>query len=366
MDIAVDAAARRSWLCPTDADLQRYYEALPAINRARRQVIAVLLPVSATLTPWIGVPNIVLILVIVVVGLATDRLAVRWSTTVVVGVVISAGFQTSLSIGVALTGGVHSPYLVWLVVPVTMLAARYRPAVVIASVCVALGLAAVACAAAEVAGTARDFPTYVLGLTTAALMGALVAIVLNLQSAELESRRAATTDPLTGVRNRKDLDSQVRLVAARTQRSGGALSVMLLDLDHFKAVNDKHGHATGDEVLRQVTALLTGCLRPDDLVFRVGGEEFLVVLPLTDAEQAVAVAERVRTSVSRRPVAGLRVTVSIGVAAWAESHYLDPLVLQRRADAAMYEAKSSGRDRVVVWHEPEPVVDQGSLPGVAV
>lgn len=127
--------------------------------------------------------------------------------------------------------------------------------------------------------------------------------------------------------------------------AGLMLYLLMLDLDHFKAVNDTHGHAVGDDVLRDFSARVRSRLRPYDLFGRYGGEEFCVLLPATGAEAAVGVAERIRTSMPREPFRDLPAyTVSIGVATLGEHSTLDDLL--RESDLAMYQAKAQGRDRV--------------------
>ncbi|MBX9698022.1 MAG: PleD family two-component system response regulator, partial [Acetobacteraceae bacterium] len=157
------------------------------------------------------------------------------------------------------------------------------------------------------------------------------------------SLEAAVTDPLTGLRNRRYAMRHLEGLL----RAGGA-AVLLLDVDHFKAINDRYGHPAGDEVLRQLTRRLTGQLRAADVISRHGGEEFLVVLANEPADYALAVAERLREAMSTEPfaVAGmpLPVTVSVGLAVAQQG--LGPDQAIAAADAALYRAKGGGRNRV--------------------
>lgn len=153
--------------------------------------------------------------------------------------------------------------------------------------------------------------------------------------------RLAQIDPLTGLLNRRALD------AAIPDRSGAAsLSVALIDIDHFKSINDQHGHAAGDDALRALARELTAAIRTDDHLLRLGGEEFLLVLPNASLEDVRLVAEELRKRVRQLVrVAGEPLTISIGVTARVEGEARD--LLLARADAALYRAKALGRDRVV-------------------
>jgi diguanylate cyclase (GGDEF)-like protein/PAS domain S-box-containing protein len=168
---------------------------------------------------------------------------------------------------------------------------------------------------------------------------------------EEELFRLATTDSLTGALNRRYFNERCGQEIHRSKRYGGCLSALMLDLDHFKRINDTSGHAAGDEVLRAFARLCAAQLRVTDLFGRLGGEEFAVALPGTSFEGAVVVAERLRKAISEAVVevngTEIRFTVSVGVTEWAtEDRTMDDV--HRRADEAMYEAKGQGRNRVVV------------------
>ena len=164
-------------------------------------------------------------------------------------------------------------------------------------------------------------------------------------------KRLATTDDLTGLPNRRQLHDQGRQAFARTRRHQRSFAVAVIDLDHFKRINDRHGHAIGDEVLRQFAVRARTCIRGVDILGRVGGEEFALLLPEADPTAACAVADRLRSSVAEAPFpterGTLEITVTIGVAlATAETASLDDIF--ERADAALYRGKEEGRNRVVV------------------
>jgi diguanylate cyclase (GGDEF)-like protein len=158
--------------------------------------------------------------------------------------------------------------------------------------------------------------------------------------------RLSITDELTGLYNSRHLYQELQREIARTRRYGHALSLIVLDLDHFKRVNDTQGHQAGDQVLREVGACIRRAIRQSDTAYRHGGEEFAVILPETAANAGLALAERLRQATERdvnhndTPV---RVTVSLGVAEWSNDENAQSLLY--RADTAMYAAKHAGRNR---------------------
>lgn len=171
------------------------------------------------------------------------------------------------------------------------------------------------------------------------------------------------TDPLTGCLNRRGFDQSLAREVARAIRSGSELSLLALDIDHFKAVNDTHGHLAGDVVLREVGALLRRMAREGDIVARTGGEEYSIILPDTSAGGAHHLASRVcdEMRAHRFGDGSVRVglTVSMGVAAVDRRDIRNSAqitdALKGRADEALYEAKRSGRDRAIVWRAPRGV-----------
>ena len=161
----------------------------------------------------------------------------------------------------------------------------------------------------------------------------------------------AREDPLTRLANRRTLACVWAQEVARSRRYGYPCSVIATDLDHFKQVNDRYGHAAGDQVLVTVARLLVASVRTEDLVARVGGEEFTILLPHADLPDALAVAERVRQAVAAAdftPVPG-GCTLSAGLAC---SERTPNTMLLQAADRALYQAKAQGRDRVAVWSGP--------------
>ena len=179
--------------------------------------------------------------------------------------------------------------------------------------------------------------------------GHYVAIAPNIThmvEQQMALQEMANIDALTGLLNRRSGQVALEIEIQQAAGSGAPMSVVIGDVDHFKAINDRLGHAVGDDVLRSVAASLRGGMRSNDFAIRWGGEEFLILLPNTPLDDAVALAERVRYLVATTPqVASDPVTISFGVGQWRPGESVAAFV--ERIDAAMYAAKSGGRNRVV-------------------
>lgn len=203
-------------------------------------------------------------------------------------------------------------------------------------------------------GTGTVDPTW-LGVFTLIVFAhtafaALLFFSMTRERREAEQRGFALSDPLTGLLNRRAFVDYCERLARRRTGVNTATALLVLDLDHFKQVNDQFGHEAGDRMLEAFSSVAETSMRPSDQLFRMGGEEFCFVLPETTLADAIAVAERVRTVFEATEVSTAigpaRATVSIGIAATPVSLGLD--VLLAAADAAVYEAKARGRNRVVV------------------
>ncbi len=182
-----------------------------------------------------------------------------------------------------------------------------------------------------------------------------------LEEANAALARMATTDYLTGLLNRRQADLLFKREIARCRRSGRPLAVVLMDLDHFKSVNDTYGHEVGDVCLKHVADRLHDRLRASDIVARYGGEEFLLVLPETSLEDATALADTIRRRIAEHEVTHgdlkIQLAASAGVAILEPGHDISAEELASRADQAMYHAKDLGGNRAVTWHE----VHEGKL-----
>lgn len=193
-------------------------------------------------------------------------------------------------------------------------------------------------------------------LATIGFIGALLGYALRsvLSQAEIQRQRdeletLARRDPLTGLGNRRSFDESLGAAHRRARRQGLGLAVLMIDIDHFKRLNDTYGHPEGDRRLRAVAAILDGCLqRGDDLLARYGGEEFIAALPSSDTSHALDLGERLRAAVeyAALPAPDGHVTISVGVGWQSASDEREPDDLVDRADQALYRAKHAGRNCV--------------------
>jgi two-component system, cell cycle response regulator len=177
--------------------------------------------------------------------------------------------------------------------------------------------------------------------------------IVRLQKALLASNRRleelSLTDGLTGVANRRAFDQKLAVAFEHARRYERPLSLVLIDVDHFKSINDAHGHDVGDAVLQSVASIVASGTRQTDFVARVGGEEFAILLPETALFESIQFAEKIRSGIAAAdPVTNERVTVSIGVANIPHSPFPDTMELYRAADQALYRAKANGRNRVEI------------------
>lgn len=182
---------------------------------------------------------------------------------------------------------------------------------------------------------------------------------LALREALAQARELATTDMLTGLMNRRSMDEALKAEMQRSERSAQPFCVAVLDLDHFKRVNDLHGHRAGDAVLQAFARLAQRELRQVDRMARWGGEEFLVLMPCVDVDEGLAAIERLRLAAEvdgLHPQGLCRITVSAGLTSWQSGDGIGSVF--ERADQALYRAKQQGRNRVHVQHEPVQGADQ--------
>jgi diguanylate cyclase (GGDEF)-like protein len=337
-----------SWLCPTELDRSRVVDANARARTIRMVGTGAIGAALLIAAPWLGWWTFILLALSVANFVNVDRRMrtsarperVSASAIVITMLVIGAG--------VVLSGGPSSPALPWLVLPAAMTAARFRAQVVIAGLVLTVLVILSCTLGIDDAATIRD-PVPVIA--TLALLAAVVSIVLALQAAELHHRGEAILDPLTGLLNRHALAPRFAELSVQARVTHQPVCLMLCDVDNFKAVNDEHGHDCGDAVLRDIAYALRKQLRSFELVYRLGGEEFLVVLPGVELAAGLEVAERLRTAVEQTAPAGIPITISLGVSA-ARGEHVDYDPLFKAADVALYAAKRAGRNRAVAATQP--------------
>ncbi len=277
-------------------------------------------------------------------GFAVADRCMRRSAHPAAWIALAWGLMPLLLAGaVVSTGGAASPALMWFALPAVTLGARFEPrgiAIGTGYLLVLLLLCTYGVDPARAVAAQEDVvAAIVLVLSTVALSGALV-------ESDRAHRRRSSVDPLTGLFNRNALEQRLaELDGAGPDGAELSHALLLCDLDHFKRVNDRLGHAVGDEVLQEVANTMRAHLRAGDSIYRVGGEELLVVLPGAAKADAVGVAERLRRAVHELRPVGVRITVSIG-AALSRPGGFDADDVVQRADEALYAAKAGGRDRV--------------------
>jgi diguanylate cyclase (GGDEF)-like protein len=332
-----------SWLCPTELDRSRVVDANDRVRTIRMvgsSMVGVALVISA---PWIGWWTLILFALSALNFLNVDRRLRTSAHPERVSVFAIVITELLLGGGVAISGGPRSPALPWMVLPAAMVAARFRPRVVIVGLVGTVFTILLATLAVNPGATVRN-PVPVI--VTLALLGAVVSIVLALEAAELHHRDEAILDPLTGLLNRHALMPRFIELSHQARLSEQPVCMVLCDVDGFKAINDEYGHDRGDAVLRDVAYELRKRLRSFELVYRLGGEEFLIVLPGVNGEGGLEVAERLRASVEQVRPQGIHITISLGLSA-GSGEEVDYDTLFRAADAALYDAKRAGRNRVV-------------------
>jgi diguanylate cyclase (GGDEF)-like protein len=257
-----------------------------------------------------------------------------------------AALPVLLAVAVLVTGKADSPVLVWFALPAVTLGFRFEPRGMVVGTLFVLAMFA---ASAVLPDTHAAWEHRQALIADAALIVSTVILSGALVESERAHRRRSTLDPLTGLFNRNALEQRLSEIDGQpcSPEEGLTHAFLLCDLDHFKRVNDQLGHAAGDAVLQDVAYTMRATLRAGDSIYRVGGEEILVILPGAGREDAMEIAERLRTEVRERRPVGVPVSVSIGVAV-SEPDLVDTEDLLARADAALYAAKAGGRNLVYV------------------
>jgi diguanylate cyclase (GGDEF)-like protein len=333
-----------SWLIRDGMDRARMLDMDGRLRSARRRSFAVLAAALLACGPWLGWWTIAPLFVAGVLFAVADKHMHGMQRPEYLMFGAWAGSELIIAVSVALTGGPTTATMSWFAIPIVTLASRFSDRGIAVGVALTLGLLLAVAFGVDAHAVVKD-PTLVIA--PAALIVAVTMLSIALMRSDVEHRSRAVIDELTGMLNRAALTTRVDELAQQSALSGEPVGLILADIDRFKAINDRHGHGTGDAVLRDLAYALRKELRAFDLAYRLGGEEFLILLPGADLAQAGAVAEQLRRAVESEPLGGgVPVTISCGVAASPRDERFDFEPAFSEADAALYEAKRLGRNRV--------------------
>jgi diguanylate cyclase (GGDEF)-like protein len=340
---AHDGSTGRARRALGDAERRRVQERAgrytAAMSMAGALVASILIATALVRSAWALLPFACLAPAVLLGPFVIRRVARPEYVEIAISLIVTI----AMAVAAALTGGTSSPLVYLFPIGVAMNALRAGPTSVISCAAVTAATFLGVCLLREASAIAAE-PLPMLAVL--AMQAGVTVACLYLAEAEIGHRRASNIDPLTGLLNRQGLQERFEELRRQALVSGDPLTLVLFDLDHFKEVNDAHGHETGDNLLREVADEVRARLRKFELIYRIGGEEFLVLLPDTSEWEGEDVAEGLRLGVIS---VGLRMQVSItasfGVSSGSDAE-VDFAELFRRADAALYRAKREGRDRV--------------------
>lgn len=330
-------------LAPTVVSRQRVVERAGKVDRVTQasavMIGAILLGTAVFRDAWAWLPLIALLGI-----LALGPLAIRrGARPQVIELAVSLLLTIAMATAAGLTGGTTSPLVFLLPIGVVLNARRAGPRPV--------ALGSLVTAVVFVGVSLADHGSAVLGeplpmLAVLVMQAGVTIAAIALAGAEIDHRRASIVDPLTGLLNRQGLVVRFEELRQQAIVTAASITLILFDLDHFKQINDSRGHDVGDRILRDVADEVRRTLRAFELVYRVGGEEFLILLPGMEEWEAANLAERLRLGiVVLGQATGTGVTASFGVSS-SDGAEADFDRLYRQADQALYRAKRGGRDRV--------------------
>jgi diguanylate cyclase (GGDEF)-like protein len=340
-----------SWLIDDGTDRERMLDMDRLVAPVRQRSFLVIAAALLLCGPWLGWWTIAPLVIAGLLFKAADGALHRIAHPEYLLFAAWTGSQLMIEVSVALTGGPRSPAMAWAAIPIVTLSSRFPMRGVILGVAVTVAMMLAVAFGVDANAVLAEPPLLIMPL---ALTVAVAILSIALMHSDVRHRSEAVIDQLTGMLNRNSLADRTLELALQSARTGQPVGLIVGDLDRFKQINDTHGHAIGDAVLQDVAYMLRKQLRAFDLAYRIGGEEFLVLLPGSDVEQTAAMAERLRAGVEADTVGGgLRVTMSFGVSASAPEEAFDYKTVCAEADAALYEAKRKGRN--AVCGAPAPV-----------
>jgi diguanylate cyclase (GGDEF)-like protein len=335
-------AAAATWLTD-ERGRERLLDMSPRVRALRNVTFVLQLAVLLGCAPWLGWWTPWPMIAVGVLFAALERRMTTTTRPEIPYAIAWLATQVAITVGAAITGGPHSPIVVWYALAVSSLPGRFTTRGIAVGVGLALGQL-IAVSLAVDAGAVASRPSLVL-FPAMLIVGVALFGWAHMHS-EVAQRTDAVMDPLTQMLNRKAMVTRAAELTQQARLTNRPVGIVIGDIDHFKAINDSAGHQVGDAVLRDVAARWRLSLRAYEMAYRLGGEEFLVLLPGATLGEAEEVAERLRKAVSAKPLAGQPVTMSFGVAACEDGLEFDFDALYARADLALYRAKHAGRDRV--------------------
>jgi diguanylate cyclase (GGDEF)-like protein len=335
-----------TWLCREDFDRERMLDMDDRVRSVRRKTLAILAVAIGVGAPWLGWWPLLFLIPAALFFAAADALTPRMKRPEYLMFAAWIGSELTIAGAVSLEGRPGDTALSWLAIPVITLSSRFPMRGVVAGVVIAV-LATLAVAFGVDAHAVTSGPQILIA--PIALILSVAVLSTALMESDIQHRSDAVIDQLTGMLNRKALAVRVQELAQQSSVTGEPVGVIVADLDRFKQVNDTWGHAAGDAVLKDVAYVLRKQLRAFDLAYRLGGEEFLILVPGSDLEQTAELAERLRERVADSRVGeGVQVTMSLGVGASEHGERFNYAAVFSVADAALYSAKHHGRNRVCV------------------
>jgi diguanylate cyclase (GGDEF)-like protein len=341
--MATPSTARLTWLCPDQAARERMLDMDERLRPPRVVAFAVLALAVFSTVPQEGWWPVALALVAFASFGVMPVLQRRVPAPEYALLGSWAFAQAVIAAAVALTGGTESFAVSWLAVPIVTLPARFGMRGLGAGVAFTAVLLLIVTLLVEPGDPGHQIYGVIFP------MAGLIAIALlsiALMRSDVDHRTESVIDGLTGLLNRRALGHRLQELQAQAALTGNPVAVIAGDIDRFKTINDVHGHAMGDAVLVDVAYRLRKELRAFDLAYRIGGEEFLILLPGATIDDATDIAEELRARISEEPVCGLDVTISFGVSGSIDGTF-DRDHTIAGADDALYKAKAGGRDQVV-------------------
>jgi diguanylate cyclase (GGDEF)-like protein len=332
---------RESWLVPAHSDRERMLDMDRRLQPVRVAAFGVLAAVLLIAGPRIGYWTLVPLLIAGALFAIADREIDRVERPEYWILGAWVGSQLVIALSVILAGEQGFPSFAWFVIPVVTLTTRFSLRGVILGVAITIALmlsvALVAYGDLVAANPLELLMPVGMVLSVAILTTAIMR-------SDVEHRDRSVVDPLTGMLNRSALETRVDELRQQSEVTGEPIALIVIDVDRFKEINDSVGHAAGDRVLQDLAYVIRKELRAYDLAYRLGGEEFVVLLPGSAEAEGMRMAERIRGAITGSRLGGVEVTISCGVAASAAGDSFDYETSFAAADAAMYEAKREGRN----------------------